>query len=157
MEPDLNMHISTIPSFGERLRAAGCCVIIPTYNNDQTLERLIVDVSEYSEDIIIVNDGSTDRTREILSQFPLYTIIDIPNNTGKGNALREGFRRAIEMGFQYALTIDSDGQHFADDIPLFLEIIEKHPGSLIIGARDMNQADVPGPSTFGHRFSIFWF
>lgn len=157
MEPGNPIHsVSTAP-FSERLRAVRCCVIIPTYNNDRTLERVILDVAEYSEDLIIVDDGSTDRTQEILDRFPLFTVIRIPVNTGKGNALREGFKRAIDLGFRYAITIDSDGQHFADDIPLFLEVIEKHPGSLIIGARDMSQGEIPGPSSFGHKFSIFWF
>jgi glycosyltransferase involved in cell wall biosynthesis len=157
MVPDHTIFPVTPASIRERLHKAGCCVIIPTFNNDRTLAQVIHDVSEFSADIIIVNDGSTDRTRIILNSFQEFTVVEIPRNRGKGNALQEGFRKAISMGFSYAITIDSDGQHFPDDIPLFLEILETHPGSLIIGARDMEQGDVPSASSFGHRFSIFWF
>jgi len=83
--------------------------------------------------------------------------ITIPVNTGKGWALRQGFKHAIGKGYRYAVTIDSDGQHFPDDLPLFLDLIEKQPDSMILGARDMSREEVPGTSSFGHKFSIFWF
>ncbi|MBE0648071.1 MAG: DUF2062 domain-containing protein [Bacteroidales bacterium] len=150
-----------------------CCVIIPTYNNAGTLADVIRGVSSYTNDIIVVNDGSTDETAEVLRkvgswQLPFGTegssiassphhLITIEKNTGKGFALREGFAYAIQAGYRYAITIDSDGQHFPDDIPKFIEAAERHPDSMIIGARDMSQNDVPGTSSFGHKFSIFWF
>ncbi len=68
-----------------------------------------------------------------------------------------GFRIAVKQGFEYAISIDSDGQHFAKDIPAFLNVLENNPGSLIIGARNMDQTSVPGKSSFGHRFSNFWY
>jgi uncharacterized protein (DUF2062 family) len=105
----------------------------------------------------VVNDGSTDATAEILADFPGIMTVTCPKNRGKGWALRTGFRFALENGFQYAITIDSDGQHYADDIPIFLEKIEKEPGSLIVGARNMHQDSVPGTSSFGHKFSVFWY
>ncbi|MFH1160406.1 MAG: DUF2062 domain-containing protein, partial [bacterium] len=80
-----------------------------------------------------------------------------PKNSGKGYALRQGFHFAIQQGYRYAITIDSDGQHFPEDIPKFIEGIEQEPDALIIGARNMAQEDVPGSSNFGHNFSIFWF
>jgi len=134
-----------------------CCVIIPTYNNDQTLEMVIEDIRNYTHSIIIVNDGSTDKTADILNKYPDLKILNIPENKGKGNALRTGFKQAIEKGYRYAITIDSDGQHFPADMPDFLDWIRKDPDSLIIGARDMEQSGVPGTSSFGHKFSIFWY
>lgn len=134
-----------------------CCIIIPTYNNDHALEEVISGVLQYSLDVIVVNDGSTDKTRSILDKFPLVQKIEIPANTGKGWALRQGFNYAIEQGYRYAITIDSDGQHFPDDLPLFVEQLENHPGAMILGARDMTRDEVPGTSSFGHKFSIFWF
>jgi glycosyltransferase involved in cell wall biosynthesis len=135
----------------------GCCVIIPTYNNDRTLEKVIEDVMNYTDDLIIVNDGSTDDTARIVGKFPSLNVVNLLKNRGKGLALKKGFDLATEKGFRYAITIDSDGQHFPSDIHLFLDKIEQEPDSVIIGARDMEQVSVPGTSNFGHKFSIFWF
>jgi glycosyltransferase involved in cell wall biosynthesis len=141
----------------ERIDALKCCVIIPTYNNGQTLGTVIRDVSKYTSHIIIVNDGSTDATPELLKDFPQYDIVSYMPNKGKGMALREGMRYALEKGYAYAITIDSDGQHFADDIPVFIEAIEKEPGALLVGARNLNQENMPRKNTFGNKFSNFWF
>ena len=134
-----------------------CCVIIPTYNNDRTLEKVIEDVLNYTNDVIIMNDGSTDDTPQIIRKFPSIHVVNFLKNTGKGLALKKGFDFAIKKGFRYAITIDSDGQHFPADFQLFLDKIEKEPDSVIIGARNMDQSSVPGTSNFGHKFSIFWF
>jgi glycosyltransferase involved in cell wall biosynthesis len=134
-----------------------CCVIIPTYNNDKTLTRVIQDILSYTDNLIVVNDGSTDTTVKILDLYPDILKVNIALNTGKGQALQKGFDLAIEKKFRYAITIDSDGQHYADDLPKFIEKIEEEPDSVIIGARNMDQSEVPGTSNFGHRFSIFWF
>ncbi|MDP1621180.1 MAG: DUF2062 domain-containing protein [Bacteroidales bacterium] len=134
-----------------------CCIIIPTYNNDHALEGVINGVLQYTSDVIVVNDGSTDQTDSILKRFSQIQVIHIPTNTGKGWALRQGFSHAIEQRFRYAITIDSDGQHFPEDLPLFLELIEQRPDSIILGAREMTRDDIPHTSSFGHKFSIFWF
>ena len=141
----------------QRFTDLNCCVIVPTYNNDHALEKVIKGVLRYTDDVIVVNDGSTDQTTSILEKFPEVRVINIPINTGKGWALRQGFKLAIASGYRYAITIDSDGQHFPQDLPLFLDMIEKHPDSMVLGARDMGSEEVPGTSSFGHKFSIFWF
>ncbi|MCF0048911.1 DUF2062 domain-containing protein [Dyadobacter sp. LJ53] len=110
------------------------------------------------QDIIVVNDGSTDRTPYLLLDYRRrLTVIDYVLNNGKGHALRAGFKKAIAMGYDNAITIDSDGQHLVSDIPLFLEAAAKNPGAVIMGSRDMEQEDVPGKSSFGNKFSNFWF
>jgi glycosyltransferase involved in cell wall biosynthesis len=133
------------------------CVIIPTYNNAATLAQVIEDVALYSRHIIVVNDGSTDNTVEIVKQFPAVQFISYADNVGKGWALRKAFRYAIEKGYKYAISIDSDGQHFAKDLPAFINKIEEEPKAVIIGARNMGHASVPGGSSFGNKFSNFWF
>ena len=134
-----------------------CCVIIPTYNNHQTLEQVINDVLEYTDQLVVVNDGSTDNTEEILSKFNHIDIVSYPKNKGKGYALRKGFRFAWNKGYEYAITIDSDGQHFASDLPNFVKAIEENQNAIIIGNRNMEQDGIPGKSSFGNRFSNFWF
>ncbi len=128
-----------------------------TFNNEKTLASLIRDLTHFNVQVIVVNDGSTDETQNILGQFNDLHIISYSVNRGKGYALQKGFQAARQLGFDYAITIDSDGQHFARDIPTFLGVLEKNPGALIIGARNMDQDSVPGKSSFGHRFSNFWF
>jgi glycosyltransferase involved in cell wall biosynthesis len=133
------------------------CVIVPTYNNHKTLARVLDSVLLQTAQVIVVNDGSTDRTAQILSQYPQITQIHFRKNCGKGKALREGFKKAMQIGYDYAVTIDSDGQHFASDIPGFIESIQNDGDALIIGSRNMKQQGVPGKSSFGNNFSNFWF
>ncbi len=147
------MLVDTHKQFTERK----VCVLIPTYNNAQTLATVIRDVLVYTHNIVVVNDGSTDSTSEILQQFPQLQVVSYPKNSGKGYALRQGFNRAVELGYHYAISIDSDGQHYANDLPLFLEKLATEPEAIIIGVRNLNQENVPGKSSFGNRFSNFWF
>lgn len=139
------------------MEAHKICVLIPTYNNAKTLSDVINSVLAYSDHVVVVNDGSTDDTDKILAHFPTIQVVRYADNKGKGWALRQGFQYAVSKGYDYAITIDSDGQHFASDIPLFLEKRATHPNDIIIGARNMDQQSVPGKSSFGHRFSNFWF
>ena len=144
--------------YPDQCRELGVCLLIPTYNNARTLARVLEGVLEYCDDVIVVNDGSTDDTGTILSTFEKRVdIITFPQNQGKGPALKTGMRRAIERGFRYAITIDSDGQHLAENIPLFLEALTSTPDALVIGARDLDQEGAPKKSSFGNRFSNFWF
>ncbi|MEZ4839512.1 DUF2062 domain-containing protein [Flavobacterium sp.] len=137
---------------------AETCVIIPTYNNQKTLQRVIDGVLNHTQNIIIVNDGSTDETFSILQKYTPLTQIHFSENKGKGVALREGFKKAKQLSFNYAITIDSDGQHFPDDIPFFWEALEAENNDvLLIGSRNMNQDGVPKKSSFGNKFSNFWF
>ena len=136
------------------------CVLIPTYNNEKTLKRVIDGVLEYSSgnDVIVINDGSTDTTLDILKTYSKKLIvISYPKNVGKGNALKLGFKEAVKQGFENAITIDSDGQHYPDDIPAFIEKALANPGALLMGSRNMEQEGVPSKSSFGNKFSNFWY
>jgi glycosyltransferase involved in cell wall biosynthesis len=138
-------------------RQMHACVLIPTYNNCASLAAVINDVASYTDQIIVVNDGSTDDTVNILAQFPFLQVLSLPVNSGKGAALRTGFEYAYKQGYRYAITIDADGQHFAKDLYKFLDKAASMPNAIIIGARNMDQDTVPGKSNFGNRFSNFWF
>lgn len=146
------------PKLNNRFTELNCCVIIPTYNNQKTLDKIIRDTLAYTNKIIVVNDGATDGTGELLKSYEnKITIIHQSQNYGKGIALRTAFKKALKLGYHYAISIDSDGQHFPEDLVLFLDKIEQAPGSLIIGTRNMNSENVPGKSSFGNKFSNFWF
>lgn len=145
------------PTYKERMAALKCVVLMPTYNNAGTIAKVIADVKQYSPDVIVVNDGSTDETKNILASISDIKVIDYPKNQGKGYALKLGLQKAYEWGYRYAITIDSDGQHYADDIPAFLDKIEEKPDSLLIGARNLTADNMPSKNTFANKFSNFWY
>jgi glycosyltransferase involved in cell wall biosynthesis len=152
------MTIQSKDYYREKLNALNCCVIVPTYNNEKTILTVINQVLEYTSNLIVVNDGATDSTSELLKQVEnKITLLSYQPNKGKGIALRTGIKYAQEKGFRYAITIDSDGQHYADDIPVFIAKIEEEPDTLIVGARNLNQENMPKKNTFGNKFSNFWF
>src|SRR4051812_2511774 len=100
------MSAQIISAYREKLIALNCCIIIPTYNNQQTLADVINEVLLYTPHLIVVNDGSTDDTTAILSNFPAVHVIAYSPNRGKGIALRQGIAYAQEKGYRYAITMD---------------------------------------------------
>ena len=135
----------------------GICIIIPTYNNDRTIADIIAGSQKECCDVIVVNDGSTDTTSDIIHQIEGITIVEYEQNKGKGYALRRGFECALQMGFSYAITLDSDGQHNPKDIHLFLQANQQHPGALILGSRNLDGVERSKGSSFANKFSNFWF
>lgn len=143
----------------ERIRQLGICIIIPTYNNEITIGKIVDECKKWSDDVIVVNDGSTDSTSSILSSYKAngVTVIDYRINKGKGYALKTAFKYALAKQYVYAITIDADGQHFASDIPAFVHAVEKFPNTLIVGSRNLNAEGMPLENTFANKFSNFWF
>lgn len=130
------------------------CVIIPCYNNAKTVGDVVKSVLNYTENVIVVFDGCTDGSQNGISNVH---IIDYQPNKGKGKALETAFSYAIDHGFKYAVTMDADGQHYANDLPKFFEAIENQRGSMIMGCRQMKQDNKPAANTFANKFSNFWF
>lgn len=137
------------------------CVIVPTYNNEKTIVDVLRRIQSLTHNIIVVNDGSTPATMEALTasfeHSELPEIVDYTPNRGKGYALMQGFQRALELGYRYAVTIDSDGQHFPEDIPVLMDCFLQHKGSLIVGSRNLTADNMPSKNTFANKFSNFWF
>lgn len=146
----------------DELRRLKICVIVPTYNNRNTVLQVIDRLLPYAKDILVVNDGSTDDTLALLNDRADITIVTYAQNQGKGHALRTGFVKAKEMGFDYAITIDSDGQHYPEDLPHFVEKLKQcmatgRPDVIIVGNRKLQLENMPGGNTFANYFSNFWF
>ena len=121
-----------------------CCVIVPTYNNEKTLNRVIDGVLNYCKNVIVVCDGATDSSLDILKQYEQkIELLSYTPNRGKGNALRQGFKHATKLGFDYAITIDSDGQHYPKDIPNFIASViarfdkEEYFSSVKVGRKEV--------------------
>ncbi len=116
------------------------CVIIPTYQGAKTLPVLLTRLFQYiaREDVIVVDDGSTDGTFEIATNFGVDVIKSSDNgkNMGKGFALKRGFARAIQKNYDAVITIDADLQHPPELIPQFIEKI--HRGADMVVGNRMN-------------------
>ena len=130
-------------------------VIIPAHNAEKSIGEVIDRTREYLDQIIVVNDGSTDRTGEAACGRGVE-LISIPSNRGKGYALRMGFAQALRNGSRDILTLDADGQHEPSDIPHFLQAREKDPGAILIGSR-MAEADrFPRQRYYSNRAAAFF-
>lgn len=134
------------------------CAVIPTYDNAGTILDIVERTYAQLPHIVVVNDGSTDRTAELLAASPVtVTVVSYGTNRGKGYALREGFRKARACGYTHAVTIDADGQHYPEDLPQLLAASRKEPAALIVGSRPLVHDNMPRGNSFANRFSNFWF
>lgn len=132
------------------------CVLVPVYNNDIYIGSVIEDIQIYTNDIIVVNDGSTDNTKDIIGRYNI-NILTHEKNRGKGVALTTGFKEALNLGYTHALVMDGDAQHLANEIPGFIEKIKTNPNSLIIGTRKLSTVrKVPFLNRIGNSFSNWW-
>lgn len=137
------------------------CAVIPTYQNAKTLLKVVADVHRVVDTVFVVDDGSNDGTAALLDKATgnerPEKVLPHPKNCGKGAALKTGLTYARQQGFRYAVTVDADGQHRADDIPALLKAVEEEPDALAIGSRGLQHENMPAKSTFANRFSNFWF
>lgn len=137
------------------------CAVIPTYQNAKTLLKVVADVHRVVDTVFVVDDGSNDGTAALLDKASgnerPEKVLTHPKNCGKGAALKTGLTYARQQGFRYAVTVDADGQHRADDIPALLKAVEEEPDALAIGSRGLQHENMPAKSTFANRFSNFWF
>lgn len=130
-------------------------VVIPTYNNDSTIQRVVDDVLSYNIKTIVVDDGYDNPIEEKLNKNSNLIVLRHHINMGKGEAILTGARKAKELGYKYFISLDGDGQHLASQIE---KIINECDGDnqIIIGARNFEIDNVPSGSKFGRWFSNFW-
>lgn len=115
-------------------------IIIPAYNEEERIQDVISRCMKYVSDkvdLIVVNDGSTDRTLAICDDIGV-NVISIPFNHGVGNALKTGFLYALKNNYENVITIDADGQHNPDDLPKFIQKLETKQVDIVIGSRFIN-------------------
>jgi uncharacterized protein (DUF2062 family) len=128
------------------------CILIPCYNHVATVAAVAQAALAHAP-VLIVDDGST----LPLPEMPGCLRLRLAKNSGKGAALRAGLQRAAELGFTHAITMDSDGQHFAEDLPKFLELARTQPDTLLVGVRDFYAAGCPTHRRRSNAVSTFWF
>ncbi len=117
-------------------------VVIPALNEERAIRRVVSEALAICSRLILIDDGSSDQTLARVADLPIERIHH-PRPLGKGHSLREGFRRARELGFDAVLSMDGDGQHLAADIPRLLAAARAHPEHIVIGARIRNKESQP--------------
>ncbi|MGH8212744.1 MAG: glycosyltransferase family 2 protein [Rhodanobacteraceae bacterium] len=128
------------------------CVLIPCLNEERAIDTLLQEVLAYCPDVIVVDDGSNDRTPEIVSKLPV-TLLRHATRRGKGEALRTGFREALVRGYDAVLTMDGDGQHAPEDIPRMVGAALRFPDHIVIGARLLNRVQQPTGRRLANAFA----
>ena len=131
--------------------------VIPVYNNAKTLQSVVRSCKRQIENVVIVDDGSTDLDVSRMAVDENVIVIKHPENKGKGLALMTGFKYVEEQGGKYAITIDADGQHYPQDIDRIIAKIEDQDDVIVIGSRDFSAENIPGKSKFGRNLANFWF
>jgi glycosyltransferase involved in cell wall biosynthesis len=111
-------------------------VIIPAYNEEANLPFVVRDLREFSGDILVVNDGSTDATEEVARSLGV-PFVSHPINLGIGGSVQTGLIYARRNGYDYAIQFDGDGQHRADQIGTIIAPVEAGEADLVIGARTL--------------------
>ncbi|MBF0593860.1 MAG: DUF2062 domain-containing protein [Candidatus Omnitrophica bacterium] len=142
-------------SLTEPLLSRTVWCVVPVYNNAATVREVALGCRTYCSQVLVVDDGSTDADVPGLFNGTDITVVRHAFNRGKGAALMTALDHVHARGGSFMLTIDADGQHYPDDIPLFLK--ELSETTILVGSRDFTAANVPGSSKFGRQFSNFWF
>ena len=119
-----------------------CAAVIPCFNEGATIAGLVGAALQHLPQVVVVDDGSTDRTSEA-AQAAGARMVRHETNRGKGAALRTGLALAMKQGFEWAVTLDGDGQHAPDDIPAFLRCAGQTGALLVIGNRMHNAQAIP--------------
>ncbi len=131
-------------------------IVIPAYNHGSQVRRVVEKTLQLGLPVIVVDDGSTDSTPQVLASLSGVTVIRHKENQGKGASLLTGFVAALRLA-DWVITIDADGQHNPEDILSLIQAIPEGQRPLVIGKRtEIGHGYVPWTSRWGRRFSNFW-
>lgn len=133
--------------------------LIPDYNHPDTIKKVAGDCLAFGHDVLIVDDGSDENTREKIReaarQDPRIHVLRLNENSGKGGAVLAGFQWAIARGYTHAFQLDADGQQDPGAIPEFLRVMENNPEKLICGY-PLYDDSVPASRKWGRKITDFW-
>jgi len=129
------------------------------YNHPDTIANTVKAIAEYNLDVLIVDDGSEALCQQVLEdiaqQTPTVNLLRLPQNLGKGGAVKAGLKKALHMDYSHGLQIDADGQHAPVDIPRLLNLAKQQPDTLISGQPEYDQS-VPRLRLYARYLTHIW-
>ncbi len=128
------------------------CAIICAYNEERAIADIVGRTKRQVQNVLVVDDGSTDRTPQYAIEAGAHALSHL-SNRGKGEALRTGFSFCVSQGYDRIVTLDADGQHLPEEIPLFLDKLRFY--SAAIGKRDFSSPCVPLTRRLGNRLDSY--
>jgi len=127
------------------------CVVIPAFNESQEIAGLVQEVKKIIPCVLVIDDGSTDSTGQIAASCGAV-VLSNASNEGKGACLRKGFQYALENNFEAVITMDGDGQHLTEDLPVFLRLADDAKVDLAAGNRMLQTKNMPFIRVLTNRF-----
>ena len=124
--------------------------VSPCYNEEATIGSVVLKVKRHVDKVLVIDDGSMDDTAKIAKAAGAHVILH-KKNCGKSVAIKTGFRYALDRDFDYVVTIDGDGQHNADEIPVVLGDLMNNGHDITLGFRSGNGTEMPGWRKVGKR------
>ena len=126
--------------------------VIPCYNEETTIGSIVLKTKRYVDEVLVIDDGSVDDTSKIAKEAGA-TVISHKTNKGKSAVVKTGFKHALKKDFDYIVTLDGDGQHNPDEIPLILNNLINNGGNIdiSIGFRSGNTTEMPRWRRVGKR------
>jgi glycosyltransferase involved in cell wall biosynthesis len=135
-------------------RTSDVLIVIPAWNEEETIASVLEEVAREvpHADVLVVNDGSTDRTTHVVAATGTR-VLDLPINLGVGGAMRAGFKFARRHGYSVVVQLDADGQHNPADVPLLVKTLSAANADIVIGARfaGVDSYEVRGPRWWAMR------
>lgn len=125
------------------------CALIPAFNEAAYIADVVHRVRPHVAEVVVIDDGSGDGTADI-ARAAGAVCLDSPRHCGKASALRAGIAFARDHRFSYAITLDGDGQHLPEDIPVMVRVAEETGADLVIGARCFDRARMPRSRYFAN-------
>ena len=145
------------PEFRQQVVVGGreLFIVIPAYNEAATIEDLVRRTYPICENIIVVDDGSSDGTAELIADLPVRVIRN-ERNLGKGACLMAGMKEALANGAEAVITMDGDGQHAPESIPALVERANAAPRCIVAGSRLHDPAAIPAARYQANTIANFW-
>jgi glycosyltransferase involved in cell wall biosynthesis len=128
-----------------------CAAVIPCFNEEKTIAALVSSLLKQVSFVIVVDDGSTDGTAHNAENAGAV-VVRHGRNRGKGAALQTGLSHLLKLGFDWAITLDGDGQHDSAQLPTFLRCAEETGASLVIGNRMHEAQAMPWVRRYVNRW-----
>lgn len=133
-------------------------VVIPVYNHEKPLVKVVAALVGKNIPCVLVNDGSNDQCTQVMRQLaeqPLVHLTELAHNQGKGGAVMAGLREALRLGYSHALQVDADGQHDVNDVQRFMTTAEQHQTSVICGYPHYDES-VPKGRLYARYITHVW-